>query len=1318
VEETKANPKLNILSERCAIVLVVDDDADMRHQMSSILSIDFNVITATNGLDALEKMKDTLPALVISDIMMPGMNGIDLLKEIKSNKATAAIPVIFITAGVDEESRMELEELEADDFLVKPFSAKELRARIKSQLKMVKLRQSLEGNLRNLFSEAPAIICVHRGPQHVYELSNKWHQQIIGNRAILGKPVREALPELEGTGIYEALDRVYSTGEPFVGHEFPVKLDRGDGKMEEAYFNFVYQPTRKNDEEIDGILVHGVEVTEHVLARKKIEESEKRFKLALQGSTQIVFSQDINLKHTWIYNAHPDFKPEDIVGKSDYELHVPATARILTDIKQKVLTTGKAYNGEVEIEVAGQVMNYAMHIETKKNAEEKVSGIIGMVTDITERTKTQKRIEESEKQQAFLLKLSDALRPLGNPVDIEATATKIALAYMDADRCYYSTIDRDEVIILRDASREDLPSVAVVHSISSFALYKTVLNAGRPFVVDDVRTTDILDEDLKKVCSQYHYGSFINVPIIKNGKSVGLFSVVQNKPRKWTNTELQLTVETAERTWAAVEKAKADEALRKSEEKYRTLLTSIDQGFTLCELIRNQEGKGVDLCILEVNPTYEKQTGVTKEMVIGKPILQVFPSLSIWIETYAAVVDNQRPVAFEHYFEDSDRWFSIKAYPVEKDRFTVLFSDITERKQADEKLKESESRFRILADASPMLIWTIDANGLPSYYNKTFFDFMGFSKNDDMDWKKFVHPDDVQSALVTIDRAIAERHSYTLECRLLRADGQWRWLLSQGNARIGADNEFLGFVGSSVDITQKRESEEALRHQKQLLESITANTDMALFLMDEKQYCIYMNQAAENMTGFTLEELKGKQLHYYVHHSHPDGSAFPLEECPIDQALPSQMKMKGEDFFVHKDGSFYPVAFSSSPIMHDGIAIGTVIEVRNTAEEKKKEKALKESEERFRNLAETLPQMVWVMNSDGRIEYGSKNWKDYTGIDDVAEAWNFMMHPDDRERLTAYWKQVFTTGKGYKHEVRLKNKEGIYRWFYSVGEPVLDTDRKVIKWIGSLTDMHEQKNIEQLLEIKVASRTEELEQKNIELQNMNKELEAFAYISSHDLQEPLRKIQILAGRIAEKENLSDTGKNYFDRMQDAAERMRTLIQDLLSFSRVSTSERIFETTDLNKVLDEVKMECKDAIAEKQATIEVKEICEVRIISFQFRQLMQNLISNALKFSKPDVPPHISIKSVIKKGSELNNEELLPQKEYCHISITDNGIGFEKQYSQKIFEVFQRLHRKEAYEGTGIGLSIVKKIVENHNGIITATSDLGNGAQFDIYIPAT
>ena len=270
----------------------------------------------------------------------------------------------------------------------------------------------------------------------------------------------------------------------------------------------------------------------------------------------------------------------------------------------------------------------------------------------------------------------------------------------------------------------------------------------------------------------------------------------------------------------------------------------------------------------------------------------------------------------------------------------------------------------------------------------------------------------------------------------------------------------------------------------------------------------------------------------------------------------------------------------------------------------------------------------------------------------------------------------------------------------------LDEERELHK----ISDEN-QKKFTDLLERKVEERTQELKENNDSLDKMNKELQAFAYISSHDLQEPLRKIQIFSSAIAEKEatNLTDSGKDYFERIQKAAGRMQTLINDLLAYSRASVDAKKFEFLDLSHVMVDVILDLKEEIENKNAIIEAVDLCHCNIINFQMRQLLYNLVSNSLKFSAPDKTPHIKITSEIIDGNELSEK-------ICHIKVEDNGIGFDQKYSEKIFELFQSLHPREKYDGTGIGLSIVKKIVENHKGRITATSKNGQGARFDIYIP--
>jgi len=257
------------------------------------------------------------------------------------------------------------------------------------------------------------------------------------------------------------------------------------------------------------------------------------------------------------------------------------------------------------------------------------------------------------------------------------------------------------------------------------------------------------------------------------------------------------------------------------------------------------------------------------------------------------------------------------------------------------------------------------------------------------------------------------------------------------------------------------------------------------------------------------------------------------------------------------------------------------------------------------------------------------------------------------------------------------------------------------------------KAAEQSLELKVAERTSELLSKNEELELRNHELQQFSWVVSHDLKEPLRKIQIFTKML--KDFLDDEKAiNYADRAIGSAERMAALISDLLHYSRLS-SDAVPEKTDMNFLVQDVLADLEYIVEEKNAVINVDNLPVIKGVPSQLRQVFQNLISNSLKFSKESVAPLIEIKSEIIAEKEFDSAVSATGK-YCRITVQDNGIGFDESYVHKIFIIFQSLNDRNAYEGTGIGLAIAKKIIEKHNGLITATSQLGAGSKFIVLLP--
>ncbi len=381
---------------------------------------------------------------------------------------------------------------------------------------------------------------------------------------------------------------------------------------------------------------------------------------------------------------------------------------------------------------------------------------------------------------------------------------------------------------------------------------------------------------------------------------------------------------------------------------------------------------------------------------------------------------------------------------------------------------------------------------------------------------------------------------------------------------------------------------------------------------------------------------------------------------------------------------------------------------------------LRESEERFRTVIDTAPVLLWL-SVDKSYSFFNKAWLEFGGKkieDEKNDGWMKRIHPEDKKNYLKVFNEAYNERAEFYAEYRLQRADGEYRWIVDHGTPRFNQKGDFVGYVGGCVDIQHQKDFSGILEAEIAQHTEELKilnerliSKNAELEDNNAELASFSFVASHDLQEPLRKIDTFVKMISDKEGtiLSDTAKDYLHRVSISVNRMKELIHALLEYSRTNTQKEPLKKVSFNLVLDEVEGELKESIEEKKALIEVDSLPSIPAVTHQLKQLFTNLIGNALKYSKADVPPRINISSALVSVPGYGGK-------FWKVTVADNGIGFEQQYEKKIFELFQRLHGKGEYNGTGIGLGICKKIMLNHNGFINAEGTPGVGSSFHVFFP--
>jgi len=545
--------------------------------------------------------------------------------------------------------------------------------------------------------------------------------------------------------------------------------------------------------------------------------------------------------------------------------------------------------------------------------------------------------------------------------------------------------------------------------------------------------------------------------------------------------------------------------------------------------------------------------------------------------------------------------------------------------------------------------------------------------------------------------------------------GEHIWWLTTKLPWRDKDGNIIGTFGFSKDVTALKEAEAALDQERLLLRTLIDNLPDGIYAKDARGRKILANPAdLKNLNCKTEAEAIGKT----------DFDLFPKEIAEKfytddQKVMQGEPVINREEYLLNGQAEKRWLLTSKLPLRNQkGKIIGLVGMGRDITERKRIEEELAHERMLLRTLIDNLPDCIYAKDAAGRKILANpadlKNLNCKTEAEAIGKT-DFDFFPRDiAEKFFADDQRVIEGHPVINREEYFLDPEDRKHWLLTSKLPMRDQNGTIAGLVGIGRNITEQKEAEDALRESEAR----LRQFTTQLERSNRELQDFAYVASHDLQEPLRKIVVFGERLKEQsgEKLDAEARDFLERMQRAASRMQTLINDLLTFSRVTTKARPFTQVDLAEVAREVVNDLEGRIEQVKGRVEVGTLPVVEAESLQMRQLLQNLIGNALKFRRPEVTPVVKVAAQIITGPVPEEGAAGVAQKLCQLTVSDNGIGFEEKYLDRIFNVFQRLHTRNEYEGTGMGLAIARKIVLYHHGEITAKSKPGEGATFIATFP--
>lgn len=768
-----------------------------------------------------------------------------------------------------------------------------------------------------------------------------------------------------------------------------------------------------------------------------------------------------------------------------------------------------------------------------------------------------------------------------------------------------------------------------------------------------------------------------------------------------------------------------------------------------------------------VSNDFIRAVGMEREAVIGKGHFEIFPKSPDDLDftgelnlrtSFDYIIQHQKPheIPLQRYdIPNGDGTFSQKYWrinnaPIVSDTGEVLYIihsalDITEQVQAEQKadaVKGIENAYNLFM-AAPVIIGILKGDDyIIELANEGLLEVWGRTTN--VVGKPLLKaiPELGDQGIIPLLEQVRTTgepfYAYAFPIELVRHGKEevvYFDFIYKPIYENPTDTKASGIISVGHDVTEQVLARKKAEESEHRFKELITGADIATAVYVGREMTIqYANEAMLRLWGKdasvigktvrqALPELEGQPFHQQLDQVYTTGITYWGKED------------RGEIMVNGRLQTFY-FNFSYKALRNaDGEIYGILNMATDVTEQVKAKQRLVESERNLRNTILQAPVAMCIMlgpahvvdiANDAMIELWGKP------KENVIHKPIFEGLPDAREQgLEQILDNVYQTGtpfRGFEHPVKLLRNgktEVVFQNF--VYEPYKDADGNILGVLAISIDVTQQVLARQKIEEVVVQRTQELAQANAsllksneELKRSNANLEEFAHAASHDMKEPLRKVLTFSDRIKTSLNdrLTETEKRYFERMENATQRMGLLVDDLLEYSHVSERPLQTEVVNLEEKLRRVLTDLELLVEEKKAKIIIEKLPVVNGYKRQLQQLFQNLVGNALKYSKPGVPPEIAISSRTLKGANAPIQvlpEQLEQKFYL-IEVKDNGIGFEPQYAERIFGMFQRLHGKSEYAGTGVGLSIARKVVDNHNGYIWATGQPGEGATFHVLLP--